>query len=904
MNRKLSIATAAFYAACAIAPAVVLSTCLALVGEYPFGDIHMLAGDYDLAYQYANLLTWFQNVLLGDANLMYSQGKSLGGNMFVTYSYYVASPLNLLLGLFPRGDIEDFYFFVRLLRTALCGLTMALFLSKRFGSLARPTAFALALSYALCQYNLIQAANIMWLDAPILIPLVALGVWHFVKKGRLWLCVLTLAFSIVSCWYTGYMMVLASLAIFCMEYCLWAQEHGGFRLATFIKKLFKFCLVLLLVAAAVAVILLPSAYGLFSGKGSNLETASKITRCHPWDFITAVLPMSFKYNWTGPQLFCGTLTLVGMALLLFTRKVKHQQKAVIFGALFVLLICMIASPLDRVWTGFTEANNYYCRWAFVVEFFFLFAAAFAFSKGIPEKHDIARALVLVLAVGVLGLILGGFSAFNSSFANALIETDQFQNTQNGFVKDAFNVLNPFVCFTVFIVVCVLLVLSWAISRHRRSMGNIAVAVLVIAVSIDTSFNAFSSIAVDEGVSRNVYSGDYNSYLSDSSGALGELKASDPGLFRTEKTYSHVQDHTRCRVPTSEGLALGYMPLSSYLSTNDTSVSRFMGNMGYMARQSDADSVFQGTYPTAILPSDSLLGLRYVGSGEPVQGYEPTDMPSGGAGHFWFKNSEAFPLAFGVGDSATQPIDVQPDAFSYQNKLFQTLFNTEAQMYIPLKAEKTTSDNQGVCWTVNEDSSSDLCFAEIRSIKSYKEHYWDVFSLRIGDTVVPGGYYWAFTYGIVGVNRVSAGEQIALTGSPEIGNDEHMTLYLVETNKELLDELNEKAQAKKAIFSEFRDGYLTASYTASTEDKYLFMSIPYDNGWTVKVNGEVVKPDTVADCLMAIPVHPGENNIELSYCSPLLKEGAAISALTWLGILVFIIMRARASTWRKINCGNH
>lgn len=201
---------------------VVLSTCLFLVGEYPFGDVHMLAGDYDLAYQYANLLTWFQNVLLGDANLMYSQGKSLGGNMFVTYSYYVASPLNLLLGLFPRGDIEDFYFFVRLLRTALCGLTMAFFLSKRFESLARPASFALALSYALCQYNLIQAANIMWLDAPILIPLVALGVWHFVKKGRLWLCVLALAFSIVSCWYTGYMMVLASLAIFCMEYCLWA----------------------------------------------------------------------------------------------------------------------------------------------------------------------------------------------------------------------------------------------------------------------------------------------------------------------------------------------------------------------------------------------------------------------------------------------------------------------------------------------------------------------------------------------------------------------------------------------------------------------------------------------------------------------------------------------------------
>ena len=49
---------------------------------------------------------------------------------------------------------------------------------------------------------------------------------------------------------------------------------------------------------------------------------------------------------------------------------------------------------------------------------------------------------------------------------------------------------------------------------------------------------------------------------------------------------------------------------------------------------------------------------------------------------------------------------------------------------------------------------------------------------------------------------------------------------------------------------------------------------------------------------------GKQEHARALCSPLLKEGAAVSALTWLGILVFIIMHARTSAWRKINSDNH
>jgi uncharacterized membrane protein YfhO len=897
----------AFYAACALIPAAILLVCLILAGEYPFGNIHLLDEDCDLAYQYANLLAWFQNVLLGDANLLYSSGKQLGGNMFATYSYYVASPLNLLLVFFPQGAIEDFYFFVRLLRTALCGIAIAVFVRHRLPGVTRPVVLALAIGYALCQYNVVQATNILWLDAPILVPLVALGVWRFVAAGRMKLFVVALAIAIWSCWYTGYMLVIASLFFFVLEFWLQSNAAGGkFPWRKFVGKLFKFGLVLLLIAAATAVILAPSVYGLLSGKGDQLESASKIARCWPWDFFSAFLPLNFKYNWQRPQLFCGTLALGALLMLLFTSKVKKRDRIAFAVMLFALLLCMFVSALDRVWTGFTDGNNYYCRWAFVVEFFLVFAAAYSLNKGLPSRKEALRVLGCMLAVGVIALVLGGFNAYGYAYANSFIEAG---SVENQLVVACFSFFSRPVCFVVFAVTCMGLFALWALAKRGISAdgeascspfaAKAAAVLLVLLVSVEVGINAFSCIAVDEVVCRNVFGGNYTEYYDEAEEGYDALQASDSGLYRVDKTYSCIHDHTRFRVPTSESLVLGYMPLSSYLSTNDSLVGEFMGNMGYMPRQTDAPEIIQGTYPAPVLPSDSLLGLRYVATSSAVDGYENTGIASGGGGgqqvggeeHYWYKNNYAFPLAFGVGQGATQSIGTQSDAFTYQNKLFQVLFGTSEEMYAHVQATKTTSDETGVYWQVGETSSSNLCYAEVRSTTSYADYFWDGFQLSIGGNKVTGGYYHSFTYGIVPTGGVYAGEEITLTGNSVLGSDENMQLYLVETNSGLLSQLSQQANAKAATFNEFRDGYISASYTAGAEDAYLFMSVPYDAGWTVKVNGEMVQPETVGDCLMAIPVTQGENNVELSYCSPMLMQGAAVSIAAWLGILVFMAVRA-------------
>ena len=70
--------------------------------------------------------------------------------------------------------------------------------------------------------------------------------------------------------------------------------------------------------------------------------------------------------------------------------------------------------------------------------------------------------------------------------------------------------------------------------------------------------------------------------------------------------------------------------------------------------------------------------------------------------------------------------------------------------------------------------------------------------------------------------------------------------------------------------------------------YFVMSIPYDAGFTVKVNGKAVEKEIVNKAFLGFKINKGINNIEISYRSPLLNEGIIISLISLI-ILVGILI---------------
>ena len=78
--------------------------------------------------------------------------------------------------------------------------------------------------------------------------------------------------------------------------------------------------------------------------------------------------------------------------------------------------------------------------------------------------------------------------------------------------------------------------------------------------------------------------------------------------------------------------------------------------------------------------------------------------------------------------------------------------------------------------------------------------------------------------------------------------------------------------------EVRDGYVRAFYSAPEAGQVL-LTIPYEEGWRVTVNGRRVQTGQGADIFMLIPVQAGENEIVLEYAAKGRAAGAALSVLS-------------------------
>ena len=85
-----------------------------------------------------------------------------------------------------------------------------------------------------------------------------------------------------------------------------------------------------------------------------------------------------------------------------------------------------------------------------------------------------------------------------------------------------------------------------------------------------------------------------------------------------------------------------------------------------------------------------------------------------------------------------------------------------------------------------------------------------------------------------------------------------------------------------VRKEGADGSLTAEVDAD-RDGMLFVSIPYDSGWSAEVNGKKAEIKNADIGFQAVAIPAGKSTVTFHYETPLMKQGAALSLL---GLLLF------------------
>ena len=184
-----------------LVPAVIMYIVYIALGIHPFGERSVLV--LDLNGQYVYFFEALRNFVRGDASLLYSFSRALGGEFLGIYAYYLASPLSYLVALFPTAKMLEALLVIILLKTGLCGVTFGFYLHKNSHNRNKFIIVAFSVMYALCAYAVVYQNNIMWLDALICLPLITYGIEQLIKFGKYKLFVVSLATAIMSNFYMG-----------------------------------------------------------------------------------------------------------------------------------------------------------------------------------------------------------------------------------------------------------------------------------------------------------------------------------------------------------------------------------------------------------------------------------------------------------------------------------------------------------------------------------------------------------------------------------------------------------------------------------------------------------------------------------------------------------------------------
>ena len=155
-------------------------------GFVPFGNNTPAVTDAKL--QYLDLFAYYRDVLTGQNTAAYTFSNTLGGGAVAIIAYYLASPFNLLVLLFPKEQMNLFLEVLITVKLSAASAAFAWFIGRRFRNRIRgEITLVLSVSYGLMQYTLAQGSNVMWLDGVILLPFIVLGVHKTVRASvALW----------------------------------------------------------------------------------------------------------------------------------------------------------------------------------------------------------------------------------------------------------------------------------------------------------------------------------------------------------------------------------------------------------------------------------------------------------------------------------------------------------------------------------------------------------------------------------------------------------------------------------------------------------------------------------------------------------------------------------------------
>ncbi len=934
-KRKAFFREYGFLIGCALIPAFLMYMIYVAKELHPFGDGSVLV--LDLNAQYVWFFEALRNVVKGDASLLYSFSRALGGEFMGIYAYYLASPLSYLVCLFPKERMLEALLTLFLVKTSICGVTFGYYMKK---TLKKPKAFAIvifATCYALSSYAVVQQHNTMWIDALMWLPLLTLGLENLIKHGKFKMYTVFLAITLFSNYYIGWMICIYCFLYFFLYYFAHNEENRNNphkESMHFFKSLFRVALFSLIALGIAAIILLSAYYSLSFGKTTFSDPEWKTElNFDIMDLLYKFLPGSYDTVRPDglPFIYCGMLTLLLLPAYFLSDKFPMRQKIFSGIFIFIFMASFTLNIADLIWHGFQYPNWLNHRYSFMITFYLCVLACRAFSEfeTIPIKSVVAT---------------GGFIAL---FCIVLQKYDE-----NSPVEPDDMTTIWFSLIAIFAYLALLGLLKKTTEVQIVSVFLLATVAVEVFLSGLWNLNGLDNDVVYSGYGR------YNNFLNSARPIVDTVQNADTSFYRMEKTF---------RRGINDNMALKIRGLSGSTSTLNEETIRFLNKMGYSSKSHW--SRYNGGNPV----SDSLLGLKYIlAESDSVHGnYYDVYTIDETNGYTAYRNPYALSLAYGVSDDILKfPLGFQEadpntennatdteneeDAIAIGNAVqdlksklnewlgieetirngvyvdeyvspFERLnymitamvgSNETTEVFVPIYVQKTITTN------------SIKGYAAENHIYYQKEYEDEGASIVTYQITVPETnevfFYLPTDYPReITLTLRKEGDRVGIDGTPMgtfNGNDTACilslgmheagtTLYLdmeftaakfyIKANQSafyiidwpVFEEVMAELAKDQLQITEYTESSFTGTFTASREHELVMTTLPYDKGWKVYVDGEEVETIKVLGSLVSFYIdgEAGEtHDVEIVYRPNTLIIGISVSLIA-AALLVLLIV---------------
>lgn len=592
-----------------------------------FNDKTIIQGD--MYAQYYPLFNYLKGIFNGTNSIFYSLSKGLGGTMFGTFFYYLSSPLNILIIFFSKKNIPEFMTLLTLIKLSLCGLTMYIYMRKKFKD-DNMILLVFSMCYAFMGYNINYFLHIMWLDVIILAPLIMVGLDRIIEDKSPIIYIVTLTISIFSNYYISYMVCLFSLSYLIYELLL---KYNIKRDKKIIKRIIKkYITCSILSGLMCSFFIIPCIFEMLNyGRGVKIDEILTFDY-NFFDLFSksyiGSLDLNDTLNYSSMNIYCGVIILPLIYLFLTNSSINKKERKLTLIFIIILIIPCFIGILNYIWHLFTIPAYYSFRYSFLLCFLMIRISYKSLITLKIDKLKIYLYMTLYLIISLMMIII----------------------TYKGNYYDFLNYKLIWITLAFFIIYMIIIYNS-----EKKILKNL----LVILILIENFTNIYIIFDRRDFIEKNRFE---------------IIKQEEEKIDNYIKENGYRLESSLSLTP-NDSILLKYKGISNFLSTTNYRNIYFPYYFGYNEKDAKGANIF--TYYNSSSFLNTIVGIKYYISNRKINEYKIIDKITIDEKEYYiYRNDSALSIGYTVKNKCNNKIEER----MHDNELYNCLFNTNVELY--------------------------------------------------------------------------------------------------------------------------------------------------------------------------------------------------------------------------------